>query len=156
MQWKPSEKWAARLGAFCTALLLGASAVYWVLHWPAPYTSIADGVPLASQPAAPAADLSAVAGLLGARQLVASPAKSDAPVSSTSRFKLIGVVARSSGQGSAIIAVDGLAAKSYRVGNLVADGWMLKSVAPRRAMLASGTDDGATQMLEIPAPPAPN
>ena len=159
MQWKPTEKWSARLGAFATALLLGASAIYWVLHWPAPAaqaSASADAAALVAQSAAPAADLAAVAGLLGTHAAPASPADTEAPASTSNRFKLTGVVARSNGQGSAIISVDGLPPKSYRVGSDVAGGWVLKSVGPRRAMLSSGPDGPVAQTLEIPAPAAPN
>ena len=159
MQWKPTGKWSARLGAFTTALLLGASAIYWVLHWPvtaAQANASGDATALVAQSAAPIADLATVAGLLGAKTASASSAGSEAPVSTSSRFKLTGVVARSNGLGSAIISVDGLPPKSYRVGSDVAGGWVLKSVGPRRAMLSSGPDGPVAQTLEIPALASPN
>jgi general secretion pathway protein C len=148
MQWNPTEKWAARIAAFATALLLGASAVVWFLQWPAPAGA---GVPALAQSPAPTPDAVALAGLLGSGL---APAPSAAPLESASRFSLIGVVARSSGQGSALISVDGLPPKSYRVGGTVAEGVVLHSVAPRKAMLANRVNGTITQTLEMPVPAA--
>ena len=156
MEWKPGEKQAARLGAFVTALLLGASVAFWTLHWPSSATvpSAAIDLPLTAQ-AMPGANASAVASLLGGGNPVTS-ANEVRPVATISRFKLIGVVARSSGQGSAIIAVDGLPPKSFKVGAPVADGLVLQAVGPRRATLTSGPDGAVAQTLEIPASTATN
>ena len=148
MQWNPTEKWAARIAAFTTALLLGASAVVWFLQWPAP---AATGLPALAQSPAPNPDTVALASLLGSGP---APAPGAAPLESTSRFSLIGVLARSSGQGSALISVDGLPPKSFRVGAVVSDGVVLHSVAARKAMLANRVDGAVAQTLEMPAPAA--
>lgn len=150
MQWNPTEKWAARIAAFTTALLLGTSLVVWILQWPVASDVVA---PALAQPPAPARDPIALAGLLGSG---AAPVQMATPLESTSRFSLIGVVARSSGQGSAVISVDGLPPKSYRVGGMVADGVVLHSVGPRKAMLANRVDGAVAQTLEMPVPAAPN
>ena len=152
MQWNPTAKWAPRAAAFAAALLLGASTVYWVLHWPASVSGRTDA-PALAQSALPAANLVAVSGLLGAGWVTGDAAP--APVS-PNRFRLVGVLARSGGGGSAIIAIDGMPPKSFRVGSEVLDGIRLQSVAPRRATLTSGPDAANVQTLEMPAPITPN
>jgi len=75
----------------------------------------------------------------------------------SSRFVLAGVVASRSQLGAALIAVDGKPAKPYAVGARVGDGWMLKSVQPRRAVLlrvaadAQGLPGPVEMVLELPA-----
>jgi general secretion pathway protein C len=147
MQWTSHQIWAPRVSAFGVALLLGAGVSYWVLHWPA-----AAVTPLAStaQAELPQADVNSVTRLLGSPTGAAPEAV--APV--VNRFALIGVVARSAGVGSAIIAVDGKPAKSYAVGSTIEAGLVLKAVAARKAMLAGSMDAGTLQTLEMPAPSA--
>jgi general secretion pathway protein C len=69
---------------------------------------------------------------------------------SSTRFKLMGVVAGLSRQGHALIATDGKAAKPYRVGEPVEDGLLLKSVSPRSAELARALEAPAGITLELP------
>lgn len=63
------------------------------------------------------------------------------------QFKLLGVLASSSGQGSALIAVDGLPPRPYRVGQTVHEGWTLLSLTRRQAKLKSS---GAQLVLDLP------
>ena len=68
-----------------------------------------------------------------------------------SRFALSGVVALHSGQGAALIAVDGQAPKAFKVGQVVADGWVLQSLEPRQARLGAARDSHARITLDMPA-----
>lgn len=125
--------------------LAAASAVYWGLK----FVSVPNGpaaVPLASAGVAPA-DPAALARLLGA-----SSAAAPATVvgSAASRYALLGVVADRSSSGAALIAVDGKPARPYRVGARVDDGLVLKSVAPRRAVLAASLQAPASVTLDMP------
>lgn len=67
-------------------------------------------------------------------------------------FVLVGVVADRASRGVALIAFDGKAAKPYRVGTEVEEGYVLKSVAARSATLAPSSAAGAAFTLEL-APP---
>jgi general secretion pathway protein C len=69
-----------------------------------------------------------------------------------SRFVLSGVVVQRlrSGQGVALIAVDGKPPRPYRVGASLADGIVLHSVSNGKAMLAASTDAEPGLTLELP------
>jgi general secretion pathway protein C len=75
-----------------------------------------------------------------------------APTPSSSQFKLLGVIASTKGQGSALIAVDGQPPKAYRVGQEVSEGVKLISLAPKQARLKS---NGQDLVLELPSPVTP-
>ena len=64
---------------------------------------------------------------------------------------LVGVLAGGANQGAALIAVDGKAAKPFRVGATVAEGLVLQSVQGRRVNLGAGGDATAALTLELPA-----
>lgn len=151
MQRNVHSPWAPRLGAFLAALLLGASAVYWVLQWRQAQPAAAPVA--AAQSELPTAALGPVAHVLGAR---AAPASSAPVLDRSEQFKLVGVLARSNGRGAAIIAVNDLPAKTVRVGGAVTDDWVLHAVAPRQATLARGSDRSQTHTLDMPAPNADN
>jgi general secretion pathway protein C len=151
MQRNVHSPWAARLGAFCVALLLGASAVYWTLQWQQAQPSAPAAA--AAQSELPSAALGAVAGVLGA---TAAPAPEAPALDRSEQFNLVGVVARGNGRGAAIIAVNDLPAKTFRVGSAVTDDWVLHAVAPRQATLARGADRSQTHTLDMPAPNADN
>jgi general secretion pathway protein C len=70
-----------------------------------------------------------------------------APTQTSSQHQLLGVIASTSGQGSALIAVDGQPPKAYRVGQSVQEGWTLVSLTARQARLKSNT---AEILLELP------
>ncbi len=137
------NRWVVAAATFALWALVAASAVYW-------------GLKLAARPAgAPAAppavrapvpvDPMAVARLLGATQTAAAPLPSLA-----SRFSLVGVVASRTHQGAALITVDGKPPKPFRVGAAVDEGLVLKSVEPRRAILAASQDSAPVLTLELP------
>ena len=65
------------------------------------------------------------------------------------RFVLVGVVADRASAGVALIAVDGKAARPYRVGSPVEDSYTLKSVAARSAVLAPSSRTDQALMLEL-------
>lgn len=73
----------------------------------------------------------------------------------SARFALSGVVAVNSGQGAALIAVDGQAPKAFKVGQTVADGLVLQSLGPRQARLAASLNGPALFALDMPALAAP-
>jgi general secretion pathway protein C len=73
--------------------------------------------------------------------------------SAASRFKLVGVIAQGSQRGSALIAVDGEAAKPFRVGERVTDGMLLQSVTARAVTLAPEMADNQSVTLELPPLP---
>ena len=131
-----------------TVAVWGAVAVslwYWT------QVNIAESVPAPpdtprTAPKVEASGLVAVARLLGARPLTTAgplPATAD-------RFVLSGVVASSTGQGAALISVDGTAARPFRVGAELAPGFVLVAVARREAMLADGLNAPVRVVLTLP------
>ena len=127
--------------------LAAASAVYWVLHWPKAELAIAASVPAASNQATADQHVPMARALGQAVAQSASPA-----LQTSSAYKLVGVIASPSGQGSALIAVDGQPPKAYKVGQTVQDGWTLASLTARQARLKSS---GAEVLLELPATDKP-
>ena len=160
MTLSPRTLWLPRIVTFALAAVAAGSAVYWVLQWPAP--AAPSGVAVADmQPPVPA-NTAAVAWALGAPGGAGvaggNPALA-APALGSSRFALTGVVAGASQAGAALIAVDGKPPKPFVVGASVGDGWVLRSVQARRAVLVrSGAlaqpdvADAAALVLEMPAP----
>jgi general secretion pathway protein C len=94
----------------------------------------------------PPAPTGVVARLLGTEVVAAAAAPEAA-----SRFRLTGIIARSGGQGVALVSIDGKPAKPYRVGSQLEEGWMLQSVQQRQAALA--TDANAPVRLQLELPP---
>ena len=139
-------RWAVPSLTFLLWGLAAASIVYWgfkLAARPAPVQVAA----AASRPAA-VPDAAAVGRLLGATR---SAAPAEPTVSLASRFSLVGVVARPSRAGIALIAVDGKPPRPYRVGAAIDEGLVLQAVEGRRAML--GPEGGpATVTLELPPP----
>ena len=143
------NRWPVRLATLALWLLAGASVVYWGLRLSAPAMGIP--VPAVATPL-PTPDAQALARLLG---VVDADAPAAAPVASVaSRFALVGVLAgRSSGAGAALIAVDSLPAKPFRVGAKVDAGLVLQSVGPRQARLGAALRGPTLVTLEVPARP---
>ena len=130
-----------------TLLVWGAvafSAVTWGLRWSA--TGAAPSNATAAAQALPEVDVSAAA-----RSLGAAPAQAAAAPTLASRFQLQGVMAGGPNAGAALIAVDGKAAKPFRVGAVVADGLVLQSAEGRRVTLGAALDGPQTLALELPA-----
>jgi general secretion pathway protein C len=121
--------------------LAAAGAAYWVLQFPK--QSDAQAATVLAPSTAPQ-DLNAqTARALGQ---TGAPAAA-ATVQASSQFKLLGVVARGSGGGSALIAIDGQAPKAYRVGQTVHDSWVLSALSARQARLQSSNQ---TMQLDLP------
>ena len=66
------------------------------------------------------------------------------------QWNFLGVVASASGQGAALIGVDGQAPKAFLPGQTLAPGWVLHSVGHRLARLAPDLQSKPTVTLELP------
>jgi general secretion pathway protein C len=150
-QFNPSQPslWWLRGATFSVAALAAASAAVWSLKLSAPVSA-----PQASTAVTPSLETTGAQAWV---RLLGGPKNGVAPTSdavatdvSSTRFKLMGVVAGLSRQGHALIATDGKAAKPYRVGEPVEDGLLLKSVSPRSAELARALEAPAGITLELP------
>jgi general secretion pathway protein C len=126
--------------------LAAASVAFWVLMWPTQQAGVALVPVAATQTKQDTHAQTAKA--LGH----AAASKASAELSVNSPFKLMGVIASPTGQGSALIATDGQAPKAFRVGQAVQDGWTLDSLTARQARLKSVN---AQVTLELPAPEKP-
>jgi len=120
------------------------SAVTWGLRWSATVAAPSNATTAAQ--ALPEVDVSAAA-----RSLGAAPVQVAAAPTLASRFQLHGVMAGGPNAGAALIAVDGKAAKPYRVGAVVADGLVLQSAQGRRVTLGAARDGPQSLVLELPA-----
>lgn len=145
----PSDYTALARSAIAGATLLvwalaAGSLVYWGLRLSAGRDTVAPPPPQVTQASA---DPFMVARLLGAR--AASPMMQ---ASLASRLALQGVVAGGPGGGAALLAVDGKPAKPYRVGTVVDDGVVLKSVTARGITLADAQTGAALLSLDMPLP----
>ncbi|MEY3612142.1 MAG: hypothetical protein RJB14_1864 [Pseudomonadota bacterium] len=137
--------WAALLG-----FVAAASAVFWVLNFPAGNAVlVVPVVQSAGQTTAPSA-------LQPSRHMVrALGVQAPLPevsIAQSSRFQLKGVVAGTSGQGSALIAVDGQPPKAFRVGDHVKQGVQLFSLNPKQARLKTKDQEW---VLDLPSTNAP-
>ena len=146
MQTDAYRLWFTRIVTFAVSGLAVASAVYWGLKGWSPVTpSTAPTVVLVQ--ASPVIPQAVARALGGALVQTASAAQAKPAVS---RYVLVGVVAKSSQAGAALISIDGQDAKPVRVGSLVDEGVMLQSVTGRRAVLVSKTGSSANFTLELP------
>lgn len=136
------SRWAPRLATLALSALAGACVVYWGLRLSAPVGAVAT---VASAPEQVTADPQALGRLLGASAVAA-----DAP-SLASRFTLLGLLAgTTSGEGAALIAIDGKPARPYRVGASLEHGLVLQSLSRREARLGAAADGATTLTLEMP------
>jgi len=141
------QLWRVRLTTFAMWSLVAVSVVFWTLRWPLDATVNKTS---AATSKAPSIDSTAIARLLGTNASVTAANASDAVSGASRRFKLLGVVAQGQNSGSALIEVDGAAAKPYRVGQTVTDDIFLRSVKARSVTLATGPADAAAIVLELP------
>ncbi len=133
--------------AFAFAALAALSASYWVLKSTQTHSvSIASATP----DAAPVLEAGAVARALGVAR-TAGPQGAGA-TESRPNLVLLGVVAKGTRGGAALISIDAKPAKPYLVGSAINDQWVLQSVSARSAVLASRVDGLAQTTLELPAP----
>jgi general secretion pathway protein C len=139
------------LPSLVTGLLwcvVALSAGYWFLHFPiksahqAAPVNVTTGVPVVQEP------------VLLQRALGAT-AVGSANVPEVGRLQLLGVIADASGQGSALISLDGQAPKAYRVGQTVSEGLVLQKLSPRRAQLGATLDGPGQQDLQLPKDKTP-
>jgi general secretion pathway protein C len=159
-----SNSWTLRLFTLLIWLLVGLCAAYWAFKFATTKT-----IEATATPAAPTVvvDSKAIGRLLGATDNIAVKAMN---TPANTKFVLFGLANSAGGQGYALIALDGKPAKPYRVGSLVADDLVLKSISKTGVLLATSlkAPDGVT--LELPerkpinnppnnfasAPPPPN
>ncbi|MDR0458356.1 MAG: general secretion pathway protein C [Burkholderiaceae bacterium] len=146
MRIAPAPRLAAALITLALWALAAASVLYWVWRVQAPPEVDA---PVAGNPGdlEQAADPQAVARALGATGARVAAGTGDG------RFVLRGVVTHGPDSGAALIAVDGKPPRPVRVGAPVmdADGWTLRAVTPRGAVLANGV---RAVSLDVPKPDA--
>lgn len=139
---QPSRWPAVATGVIWLLVGLSAAVWFWRLWGHAPLVP----VPVATMQRQPV-DSGTVARALGAGGVAASaPAEGVAG----SRLALLGVVRDVQGQGAALIAENGQAAKPYRVGDAVPGGWVLRGLDPRQARL--GPADGGAAVLRLTLP----
>ena len=134
---------SAAVAALLWALAVG-SVVFWWLH--SPQHDARPNHPVGEASTASTSNSTAVARALG--QASVSVAAPDAQ----RRFQLLGVIAADSGQGSALLAVDGQSAKAFVQGQDVGEGWRLQSVGSAGVRLSAG-QGGATLDLTLPVKP---
>jgi general secretion pathway protein C len=145
----------ARLSAFVIWAAVAASAVFWLLRM------------LVTPPRAPVQTVavSTSASLRGdvSRLLGAPPAAAPAAaavVDQAGRFRLVGVMAPKgdatvSGQGIALIAIDGKPARPYRIGGTVEGDLVLQTVSQRGALIGQRSAEPSVR-LELPPLPPPS
>jgi len=137
-----SVRWLpASAAALLWALAAGAVVLWW-LHLP--QSGRDEGMSISVAPVAPAAqDSGHVLRVLG------HTAVTTASPQAQQRFQLLGVIAADSGQGSALLRVDGQPPQAFVQGQTVAEGWRLHSVDQMGVRLSAGAG-GA--MLELALP----
>lgn len=138
--------WANRAATAALAALAALSGTYWVLKSTGG-SSVSTAAPAVASSLA-GLDPQTLARALGGGRSAGAPAATAAP--GHSPYVLLGVLADSQQGGAALIAVDGKAAKPYRVGATVDGNLVLQSVAGRHAVLAEGVDGPAQITLELP------
>ncbi|HEX2547802.1 MAG TPA: type II secretion system protein N [Ramlibacter sp.] len=140
--------WTVRGATFALWALAAASAVYWGLQLTGGRGSAS--VPATAQRQVAAADPVAIARVLGGTATASATAAAPQPTLA-SRLQLVGVAAgASSGQGAAVIAVDGKPARPYRVGSVIEEGLVLLAVRGRQATLAAQPNGPPILTLELP------
>jgi general secretion pathway protein C len=140
--------WTVRGATFALWALAAASAAFWALKLGGP--SGASTAPLPPARAVAPPDPGAIARMLGSAP--AAAAATPQP-SLASRFQLVGVAAGvRSGEGAAVISVDGRPARPYRVGTALDQGLVLQSVRARSATIGTSMTTPPVLTLELPAP----
>lgn len=140
--------WAALLA--CAA---AASVVFWVLNFPA--GSAVLGVPVVQNAGPTTASSALQPSMHMARALGVQAPLPEVSIAQSSRFQLWGVVAGASGQGSALIAVDGQAPRAFRVGQTVTEGVVLQGLGPKQAQLGASLQGAALFSLSLPGSDKP-
>jgi general secretion pathway protein C len=138
-----SRSFVLPLVTLCIWATVAACITYWTLHFPQQQAAYAA---LAVTESSPTKYLTAHAARALGQQVTA------ATVQTASHFKLLGVIAKGTGGGSALIAIDGQEPKAYRVGQTVHEAWVLRSLSARQARLQSASEN---MLLDLPAPENP-
>lgn len=136
------------VGAALLWLVAAASVVFWVLKFPS--GTAVQGVPVvpSAGPASAASPVQASVHL--ARAWGVQAPVPEVSIAQSSRFQLWGVVAGASGQGSALIAVDGQPPRAFRVGQAVTEGVVLQGLGPKQAQLGASAQGAALFSLSLP------
>lgn len=143
------------MSTFVIWAAVAGSAVYWGLKLADRPQALPTHAVIAAPGVVAGADLNRLFGVAAAVPAAAEPP----PPPESSRFQLLGVVAphhaAARAQGVALIAVDGKAARAYRVGAVVDGDHVLQSVQSRA--VAIGPRGGpALVSLELPLLPPPS
>jgi len=141
-----------RFATFVLWLAVGASAVAWIMPWMTPKVEPTPGldVPGRVAPAVPPADWSPL--------LIGAPAAPERAQGGTedSRFRLVGVAGplRASGQGVALLSIDGQPPRAFRPGQAVDDAHEVIEVTANTVKI--GPRGGpASLVLQAPLLPPP-
>jgi general secretion pathway protein C len=139
-----ANSWTLRLFTLLVWLLVGLCTAYWAFKFVT--TKTVEATAALATPSV-VVDSKAVAKLLGATDNVA---KQSITTAASTKFVLFGLAATAGGKGVALIALDGKPARPYRVGSVVADDLVLKSISKTGVILAASLSatDGVT--LELP------
>ena len=140
-----ANSWTLRLFTLLVWLLVGLCAAYWAFKFVT--TKPVEATAALATPTV-VVDSKAIAKLLGATDNVAKQPTTIA-VAST-KFVLFGLAATAGGKGVALIALDGKPARPYRVGSLVADDLVLKSISKTGVILAASLTAADGVSLELP------
>jgi len=141
-----TSRWLTGLSTLLIWTAAAAVLAYWVLQF-AGVSGPASQAGTLARSAAVEPALADVQKALGSVAATPSADISDA----NARCVLSGVVALNSGQGAALIAVDGQPPKAFKVGQTVVEGLLLQSLAPRQARLAATLDGPTLSRLDMPA-----
>jgi len=145
------QPWGLRLTTLALWALAAASMVYWGLRLAAlPHEHASRSAP-AQVPEPLTVQPEAIARLLGggtsATAAMPLPQKAASPAN---RLVLKGILAGTSGgSGAALIAVNGQAAKPYRIGAEITPGLILQSLERRQARLGAAMQGESTLVLEL-------
>jgi general secretion pathway protein C len=123
--------------------------VFWVLNFPS--GSAVQGMPLAQAWAQAATGHPSSQSTSHLARAWGVPAPlAEVSIAQSARFQLWGVVAGATGQGSALIALDGQPPRAFRVGQAVTEGVVLQSLGPKQAQLGSSVQGAALFTLSLP------
>lgn len=139
-----ANSWTLRLFTLLVWLLVGLCAAYWAFKFVT--TKPVEATAALATPTV-VVDSKAIAKLLGATDNVA---KQPTTTAASTKFVLFGLAATAGGKGVALIALDGKPARPYRVGSLVADDLMLKSISKTGVVLAASLTAADGVSLELP------
>lgn len=139
-----TNRWTLRLFTLLVWLLVGLCAAYWAFKFVT--TKPVEATAALATPTV-VVDSKAIAKLLGATDTVS---KQPTNTAASTKFTLFGLAATAGGKGYALIALDGKPARPYRVGSLVADDLMLKSISKTGVVLAASLTSPEGVTLELP------